>query len=106
MGDCGEDEDAEYADKKEEQRSIPVRLRTTQALYANGKLIFVDPQYAPRNGMEVVVTYLVVPQETLVSDVISALRGRGKGENLVEKLLQLRQEDRIRDERVTNRLRV
>lgn len=82
-----------------------MRLQTTQAIYANGKLIFVNPELAPQNGMEVVVTYLEKPQKTDTSDTLKALRGRGKGENLVARLLQFRQEDRIRDERTVNRLR-
>lgn len=82
-----------------------MRLQTTQAIYTNGKLIFVDPEHAPQNGMEVVVTYLEAPEKTLNFDVIKALRGRGKGENLVARLLQSRREDRISDEQATNRLR-
>ena len=82
-----------------------MRLQTTQAIYANGKLIFLDPEHAPRNGVEVVVTYLEKPQELTISNTIQALRGRGKGEKLVERLLQSRQEDRVHDERVANRLR-
>ena len=55
--------------------------------------------------MEVVITYLEQSQESDISTTLQALRGRGKGENLVERLLQSRQEDRLDDERVVNRLR-
>ncbi len=82
-----------------------MRLQTTQAIYTNGKLIFLDPALAPRDGMEVVVTFLEEPQKLTVSDTIRALRGRGRGEDLVERLLQSRQEDRAYDERVPNPLR-
>jgi len=43
--------------------------------------------------------------ESPIADVIKALRGRGKGEELVEKLLRSRSEDRDHDERVNDRLR-
>jgi len=82
-----------------------VRLQTTQAIYANGRLLFLDPEHAPQNGMEVVITYLERPQEAVAFNRIQALRGRGRGEKLVERLLQSRQEDRIRDEQTANRYR-
>ena len=84
--------------------SDSMKLQTTQAIFANGKLIFLDPQHAPRNGVEVVITYLEQSQESDISTTLQALRGRGKGENLVERLLQSRQEDRLHDEQVANRL--
>lgn len=77
-----------------------MRLQTTQAIYANERLIFLDPEHAPHNGVEVVITYLEKPQEPTISSAIHALRGRGRGEKLVERLLQSRQEDYIHDERV------
>ena len=42
---------------------------------------------------------LILPEDRDRKDPIQALRGRGKGERLVEKLLQSRQKDRNRDER-------
>lgn len=42
---------------------------------------------------------LILPENRDRKDPIQALRGRGKGERLVEKLLQSRQKDRNRDER-------
>jgi hypothetical protein len=82
-----------------------MRLQTTQAIYANGKLIFLDPELAPRDGMEAVATFLEDPQGLTISNTIQALRGRGRSEKLVERLLQSRQEDRAHDERVANHLR-
>ena len=82
-----------------------MRLQTAQAIYADGRLIFSDPEQAPRSGTEVVVTYVAQSGESPIADVIKALRGRGKGEELVEKLLRSRSEDRDHDERVNDRLR-
>lgn len=42
---------------------------------------------------------LILPENRDRKDPIQALRGRGKGERLVEKLLQSRRKDRNRDER-------
>jgi hypothetical protein len=81
-------------------------LQTVRAVYQSGNLIFTDPTLAPKDGTEVVVTFV----EKLPTDVdsgvdpIQALRGRGKGEKLVEKLLQSRREDRERDEQSHKRL--
>ena len=77
-----------------------MRLQTTQAIYTNRRLIFLDPEHAPQNGVEVVVTYLEKPQEIVTANLIQALRGRGKGENLVDRLLQSRQKDCAHDERI------
>jgi len=54
-----------------------------------------------------VVTYLEEFRTEALSrvDPIQALRGRGKGERLVERLVQARREDRERDERSHRRLR-
>ena len=82
-----------------------MRLQTAQAIYTDGKLIFADPTYTPRSGTEVVVTYLVQNEETAIANTLKILRGRGKGENLVEKLLGLRNEDVEHDERTRGRLR-
>ena len=80
-----------------------MRLQTARAIYEDGRLIFADPRLVPGDGAEVLVTFLweVIPK----ADPIQALRGRGKGEDLVEKLLQSRQEDRELDERTHTYLR-
>ncbi len=84
-----------------------MELQVAHALYRNGRLIFADPQLRPEDGTKVLVTYLVQPriQAAPEIDPIQALRGRGKGEKLVEKLLQSRQEDRERDEQNLSYLR-
>ena len=84
-----------------------IRLQTVRAIYENGSLIFTNPALAPKGRTEVVVTYLEEFQTEALSrvDPIQALRGRGKGERLVERLVQARREDRERDERSHRRLR-
>ena len=82
-----------------------MKLQTAQAIYSHGMLIFADPDAAPSNGAEVVVTYLGEYRVTSVSDAIRSLRGRGKGEQLLEKLLHIRHTDRKQDERSTARIR-
>lgn len=84
-------------------------LQSVRAIYReDGTLLFADPGLIPKEGTEVIVTY----REELVSgatprvDPIRALRGRGKGERLVERLLQSRREDREHDERSRQHLRV
>lgn len=74
-------------------------LQAVHAIYKDGKLIFADPEMTPKDGTPVLVTYFVQPrmQSVIDMDPIQALRGRGKGERLVEKLLQSRREDRERD---------
>ena len=77
-----------------------MRLQVVRAIYHDGTLVFAHPEVVPRNGTEVVVTYLDDSGLAGIRrvDPIQALRGRGKGERLVEKLLQSRREDRERDE--------
>lgn len=84
-----------------------MRLQTVRAIYRDGGLLFLDPTLAPEDGTEVVVTFLEKPQKetTFEMDPIQALRGRGKGEGLVEKLLKSRREDRDQDEQHRSRLR-
>ena len=83
-----------------------MRLQAVRAIYKDGTLIFVDPALMPKDGAEVVVTFLEEFQMrvTLGVDPIQALRGRGKGDRLVQRLLQSRREDRERDERSHRRL--
>jgi len=70
-------------------------LKSAHAVYKEGKLIFANEQIAPKDGTEVIVTFFEDSSESvsLPIDAIVALRGRGKGEKLVEKLLQSRRED-------------
>ena len=83
------------------ERGNDMELQAVHAIYENGRLIFTDPNTAPTNGSEVLVTYFVrASKKTLRNnDPILKLRGRGKGEHLVEKLLKSRHEDRNHDER-------
>jgi hypothetical protein len=70
-------------------------LQAARAIYKDGVLVFADPKQAPQDGTEVIVTFLEqLPTETPRLDPIKALRGRGRGERLVERLLQSRREDR------------
>ena len=81
-------------------------LKAVRAIYKEGKLIFADEEMAPKDGAEVIITFLEDSNESVPEiDAIVALRGRGKGEKLVEKLLQSRREDLERDERNYRRLR-
>ena len=83
------------------------RLQAVRAIYKDGALVFADPELVPRDGAEVVVTFLEERGRDVTTEVdpIRALRGRGKGEGLVEKLLQSRREDQERDEQSRERLR-
>jgi hypothetical protein len=81
------------------RRGAMMRLQVVRAIYYDGTLVFAHPEVVPRNGTEVVVTYL---DDSGVEgrrgvDPLQALRGRGKGESLVARLLQARREDRERD---------
>ena len=82
-------------------------LQAVHAIFKNGALIFADPTLAPQDGTEVVVTYFEAPraEESRAMDPLRALRGRGKGERLVEKLLRARREDWEHDERRSRYLR-
>ena len=70
-------------------------LHIVHAIFKNDTLIFADPTLAPQDGTEVVVTYFEAPQTDILcgADPLHALRGRGKGERLVEKLLRARRAD-------------
>ncbi len=78
-----------------------MRLQAARATHKDGRLIFADPGVVPRDGTEVVVTFVGESEKDVSpgEDPIRALRGRGKGEDLVEKLLASRREDKERDER-------
>lgn len=78
-----------------------MKLQSLHAVYKDGGLVFPTSDLTPKDGTEVVVTFMDEPRERerTEEDPIQALRGRGKGERLVEKLLQSRREDRERDER-------
>ncbi|MDM8548958.1 hypothetical protein QUF72_02725 [Desulfobacterales bacterium HSG2] len=74
-------------------------LQTVRAIYKDQRLIFADRNLVPENGAEVVVTFINKLQSKIMlkGDPISELRGRGKGEKLVERLLLSRREDQKRD---------
>lgn len=76
-----------------------MKLQTVHAIFRDGTLLFADPRLAPKGVNEVVLTYLEESPTELKADVhpIKALRGRGKGERLTEKLLESRLEDRKSD---------
>ena len=84
-----------------------MRLQVVRAIYKDGTLIFAQPELTPKDGAEVVVTYIADDRalERNTIDPIHALRGRGKGEPLVERLLQSRREDRDRDDTSGGHLR-
>jgi hypothetical protein len=84
-----------------------MKLQAVRAVYRGGTLIFTQPELAPRDGTEVILTYLEEgeTEDQAEMDPIQALRGRGKGERLVEKLLQSRREDQQRDESGSTALR-
>ncbi len=73
-----------------------MQLKTVFANYQKGKLIFRQPDVQIQNGSEVVVAYIekrpTQKQEKL--SILKLLRGRGKGEDLVGRLLLSRQEDK------------
>jgi hypothetical protein len=84
-----------------------MRLQVVRAIYKSGMLIFTQPELTPRDGTEVILTYLDEGSggDRPPVDPIQALRGRGKGERLVEKLLESRREDRERNESIATSLR-
>jgi len=77
------------------------------------KLRLLDPQQIPEvyDFIDVLVKKrrkkreLISPEAMNQKDPIQALRGRGKGEQLVERLLQSRRDDRHRDERKRSDIR-
>lgn len=75
-------------------------LQVVRAIYQGGTLIFAQPEFTPQDGTEVIMTYLAEggAGEKRPGDSLQALRGRGKGERLVERLLESRREDKELDE--------
>jgi len=77
------------------------------------KLRLLDPQQIPEvyDFIDFLVEKrrkkreLISPEAMNQKDPIQALRGRGKGEQLVERLLQSRRDDRHRDERKRSDIR-
>jgi len=82
---------------KREEVDMPA-LQTVHAIYKDEKLIFTDRSTLPENGVEVIITFInkSKPAPVLATDPIRDLRGRGRGENLVHRLLKSRSEDRER----------
>ena len=78
-----------------------MNLRAVHAVYKDKTLIFADAELMPKDGTEVVITFVEgIPHDAISgTDLIQALRGRGKGERLVKRLLESRREDRERHER-------
>ncbi|GEM_PF-2880039 len=76
-----------------------MELQAVHAIFKNGRLIFSNLDMAPKNDSEVLVTFIVRSSERTLENIdpIQALRGRGKGDHLVEKLLKSRNEDRNRN---------
>ncbi|MDQ1318046.1 MAG: hypothetical protein QG588_1702 [Candidatus Poribacteria bacterium] len=80
-------------------------IMAARAIYKKGRLIFFDKTEIPKDGAEVVVTFTNdISDKIPVDEAIKALRGRGKGERLVEKLLESRREDIEKDEESYSRL--
>lgn len=84
-----------------------MRLQVVRAIYKSGTLTFTQPELTPQDGTEVILTYLDEKsvEDRPPVDPIQALRGRGKGERLVEKLLTSRREDRKQNESGSSTLR-
>ena len=69
---------------KRGQTVVPADIRRRHRIEAGDRLLWLD------DGTMI----KVVP---LAADSLLALRGRGRGEGLVDKLLQSRREDRLRE---------
>jgi hypothetical protein len=68
-------------------------LKAVRGIYIGGKLVFANEDTIPKDGTGVIVTFVKDPDGGIPKkDAIAALRGRGKGEGLVERLLQSRKE--------------
>ncbi len=81
-------------------------LRAVRAIYKQGQFVFPDSSSVPKEGAEVMITFLDEENTTMSGlEAIQALKGRGRDEHLVEKLLQSRREDREQDERSYRLLR-
>lgn len=69
--------------------------RSVRAVYRAGRLDFTAPERPPREGAEVLVTFVeeAPAAEAPGLRALRLLRGRGKGEELVEKLLLERERE-------------
>ena len=70
--------------------------RSVRAVYRAGRLDFTAPERPPQEGAEVLVTFVVEEGPAAEAPALRALRllrGRGKGEGLVEKLLLERERE-------------
>ena len=80
-------------------------IMAARAIYKKGRLIFLDKTIVPKDGDEVIVTFTNEPNNKMsAKEAIKALRGSGKGEGLLDKLLKSRQEDIEKDEESYSRL--
>ena len=81
-------------------------INTVKAIYKEGRLIFLDETVVPEDGTEVTVTFTKNSKDKMSGlDAINALYGSGKGENLLEELLESRREDLEHEERNYRRSR-
>jgi hypothetical protein len=80
-------------------------IREAHAIYKKGRLIFLDKTVLPKDGTEVTITFKDDTDDKIsFEDAIKALNGCAKGEGLLEKLLEMRKEDREKDEENYRRL--
>ena len=80
-------------------------IRAVRAIYKKRRLTFLDETVVPKDGAEVIVTFTDDTNDRIpVDEAIKALRGRGKGEGLLEELLKSRREDLEKDEERYSRL--
>ncbi|MFH1096681.1 MAG: hypothetical protein V1749_04175 [Candidatus Desantisbacteria bacterium] len=76
-------------------------LTAVPAICKEGRIVFANVRMLPKDGTKVVVTFLEDPKKNALRiDPIASLRGHGKGEKLVEKLLQYRKEDLKYEKRI------
>ncbi len=73
--------------------------RTVSAVYNRGKLIFGKSEAIPKDGTEVVVTFVQEcgNDDSPAMTALRELRGRGRGERLLQTLLAARRADRERE---------
>ena len=69
-------------------------LTAVPAICKEGKIVFANVRMVPKYETQVIVAFLENSKKNALKiDPITSLRGHGKGEKLVEKLLQSRKED-------------